>query len=88
MDHCFYCVSIQLINKNCIIVMNIRLNAVINFIAKKEGLVGKIDFDKHPYKDTRYKAQGTRVTESNTFLNLVPCALCLDPCALFLNFAA
>ena len=63
MDHCFYGVCIQLIDRNGIIVMNKRPDDLIDGIAKKEWLVVKIDFDIHDDKD---KIQGTRLKAHET----------------------
>jgi len=50
MDHGFYGVGIQFVDKNGIIVMDKRPNRLINSIAKKQGLVVEVNFDIHVLK--------------------------------------
>ena len=90
MDHGFYGVGIQFVDKNGIIVMDKRPNRLINSIAKKQGLVVEVNFDIHDNKDkiqgTRLNAQETRTINLKPYaLNLVP--LYLAPCAFCINFA-
>ena len=47
MDHGFDRMRIQLIDKNGIVMMDIRLNDFIYCIAEKERFVVKVNLDKH-----------------------------------------
>jgi ribosomal protein L18 len=56
--------QVQLVNKNGIIMMNIRFNYFIDVIAKKKRLVVKINFNIHNTAQvTRDKAQVTLTSE-------------------------
>lgn len=47
MDHGFYGMRIQFIDKNGIVVMHIRLDHFVDIIAKEKGFVVEVDFYDH-----------------------------------------
>lgn len=57
MDHTFYCMKVQFVYKDRIIVMNIRLEFFVHIITQEERLVIEKDFDIHKTK-IRYREQG------------------------------
>src|SRR5205814_9562858 len=68
MDHCFYCVRVQFINKDCVVMMYKRLDSFVNGITQKKRFIVEIDFYVHLCKDTR-PLRGAGTTNKPTRLS-------------------